>query len=151
MKFASVLVLATASSAAAFAPTLASQPKQQATALSVASDNRRAFLNKFSSAAAAFAVGQTLLSAPESALAIGYGQEYTPKFDDIKVIANLAASLDKLMDAIANNQGKALEGLGSYYKSPDFYVGFARNFISKTKHNDADGDPRMALIRQVRS
>ena len=107
----------------------------------MASD-RRAFL-----ASSAAVVAATASSAP--AWAVGFGKDYTPKFDDLKQIYALGMSLDRLKDAVQNDQGKALSGLVAFNKDPKFYTGYANNYIAKTVKNDAESDRRVGYIRQV--
>jgi hypothetical protein len=105
--------------------------------------NRRAFLG---SAAVAAAGAATVGLPVQSALALG---DYVPKFDDLKQIYQLGVTLDRLKDSVQNDQGKALAGLVAFNREPDFYSGYARNYISKSVKNNADGDSRVGKIRQV--
>ncbi len=43
----------------------------------------------------------------------------------------------------------ALSGVKQFNKQPDFYNGYAKNFIMKTVKKGSDSDPRVGYIRQV--
>ena len=43
----------------------------------------------------------------------------------------------------------ALSGVKLFNKDPNFYNGYARNFILKTVKNNADADPRVGYIKQA--
>lgn len=62
-------------------------------------------------------------------------------------------SLDSLKAKVADpdQSEAALVGLRSFNRDPNFYTGYARNFISKTVKNNADGDVRVGYIRQASS
>ena len=77
--------------------------------------------------------------------------EYVPKIDDIKQIYFLGVSLDKLKDKLGNPDSLevALDGVRLFNKDPNFYPGYARNFILKTVKTGADADPRLGYIKQV--
>ena len=59
--------------------------------------------------------------------------------------------LDRLVVKLGNLDqfGAALDGVNQFNKKPDFYPIYARNFISKSVKNNADGDPRLGYIKQV--
>ena len=82
-------------------------------------ENRRHFLQSASIIATSGFVASTAV--PGAALA----QDYVPKFDDVKVILALGASLDKLAVKCADPDQfeSALEGLRSFNKDPNFYPG----------------------------
>jgi len=44
---------------------------------------------------------------------------------------------------------KALEGLRTWNKDPNFYSGYAKNYISKSVKKGAVDDPRVAYIRDA--
>jgi hypothetical protein len=144
MKLSTLILLVSSSCASAFAPscgTMSSTTTETTTALSMS--NRRAFLG---SAAVAAAGAATVGLPVQSALALG---DYVPKFDDLKQIYQLGVTLDRLKDSVQNDQGKALAGLVAFNREPDFYSGYARNYISKSVKNNADGDSRVGKIRQA--
>eukprot|EP00553_Chaetoceros_curvisetus_P011329 CAMPEP_0204638152 /NCGR_PEP_ID=MMETSP0717-20131115/38723_1 /ASSEMBLY_ACC=CAM_ASM_000666 /TAXON_ID=230516 /ORGANISM="Chaetoceros curvisetus" /LENGTH=143 /DNA_ID=CAMNT_0051657827 /DNA_START=52 /DNA_END=483 /DNA_ORIENTATION=+ len=74
-----------------------------------------------------------------------------PTYDNMKLIYDLGMSLDALKAKVADpdQSAAALVGLVAFNKSPGFYPGYARNFISKTVKNNADGDVRVGYIRQA--
>lgn len=75
---------------------------------------------------------------------------YVPKVDDMKQIYFLGTSLDKLVEKLESNQiDAALSGVKLFNKDPNFYSGYARNFILKTVKNNADADPRVGYIKQA--
>jgi hypothetical protein len=88
---------------------------------------------------------------PSAAFALGGSSE--PKFDNMKQIYSLGLSLDSLKTKVADpdQSEAALVGLRSFNRDPNFYTGYARNFISKTVKNNADGDVRVGYIRQASS
>lgn len=45
----------------------------------------------------------------------------------------------------------ALAGVKQFNKQPDFYTGYAKNFIMKTVKKGSDKDPRVGYIRQASS
>jgi len=144
----SLVVLASAVvSTGAFAPS--SNGQQRSVELSMAS-GRREFAQSAGLATAASIFG--VVASPENAFALGSGKEYEPKFDDLKQIYGLGMSLDRLNDKVSDPDkwGGALEGLRAFNRDPNFYNGYARNYISKSVKNNADGDDRVGYIRQVR-
>jgi len=62
-------------------------------------------------------------------------------------------SLDNLKAKVADpdQSEAALVGLRSFNKDNGFYTGYARNYISKTVKNNAEGDARVGYIRQASS
>jgi len=78
---------------------------------------------------------------------------YTPKYDDMKQIYGLGVSLDRLKEKVSSEDQweAALVGIRSFNKDSNFYTGYARNFISKTVKNNAEGDVRVGYIRQASS
>lgn len=132
----------------AFSP---SQPKSvgtQTTALH-ATANRRQFAQQ----AAAVIGGATLVfgnAAP--AFAGARGADYVPKFDDLKVLYSLGMSLDRLVNKFSNEDTveAGLSNVAEFNKQPYFYPGYAKNYVSKMVLNNADADPRVGYIKQVR-
>lgn len=43
----------------------------------------------------------------------------------------------------------ALSGVKQFNKQPNFYTGYAKNFIMKSVKKGSDNDPRVGYIRQV--
>lgn len=82
---------------------------------------------------------------------IAFAKDFEPKYDDLKVVYELGVTLDRLAAKVADPDQfeAALEGLRSFNKSPGFYPGYARNFISKTVKNNADGDARVGYVKQA--
>lgn len=105
----------------------------------LAAMDRRAVLKGVAAAAA--------VAAPLPAFA----GEYVPKVDDLKQIYFLGVSLDKLKDKLSNPDTveAALDGVRLFNKDPNFYPGYAKNFILKTVKKSADADPRVGYIKQV--
>lgn len=79
--------------------------------------------------------------------------EYTPKFEDMKQIVNFGYSLDNLVKKLSDEAtvGEALNGLVVFNRDKNFYTGYARNFVSKSVKNNADGDARVGAVRQASS
>ena len=73
------------------------------------------------------------------------------KFDDLKQIYILGVTLNRLASKVADEArwDAALSGLRDFNKQPGFYNGYARNYISKTVKNNAEGDPRVGFIKEV--
>jgi hypothetical protein len=96
---------------------------------------------------AAAAAAAVAVAAPLPAFA-----EYVAKADDVKQIYFLGASLDKLVDKLSNPDTveAGLDAVRLFNKDPDFYPGYAKNFILKTVKKGADSDPRVGYIKQVR-
>eukprot|EP00565_Helicotheca_tamesis_P002644 CAMPEP_0185728522 /NCGR_PEP_ID=MMETSP1171-20130828/3824_1 /TAXON_ID=374046 /ORGANISM="Helicotheca tamensis, Strain CCMP826" /LENGTH=203 /DNA_ID=CAMNT_0028397237 /DNA_START=106 /DNA_END=717 /DNA_ORIENTATION=+ len=145
MKVSLLLVASTIVSTGAFAPSAHSQQRVAQTELSMTSGGRREFAK--SAAASVFGVVATTAAFPENAFA----KDYEPKFDDLKQIYGLGVSLDRLNEKVSDPDkwGAALEGLRAFNRDPNFYGGYARNYISKSVKNNADGDERVGYIRQA--
>ena len=77
--------------------------------------------------------------------------EYTPDFKDMKQIYYLGMSLENLKKKVSDEDTfeSALDGIRSFNRDKNFYPGYARNFISKTVKNNADGDDRVGYVRKV--
>lgn len=60
-------------------------------------------------------------------------------------------SLDNLVKKIADADQveSALISISLFNKDTAFYPGYARNYISKSVLNNADGDPRVGYIKQA--
>jgi len=163
--FSVLLLLSTSSTARAFAPSgSASVRSSSATELSLLDDNdhdaqldRRSFT---SSAGLAFfaATAAASTSIPLPARAIGYFSDYTPKFDDLKQIYVLGVTLDRLVEKIKDPEkydggremyDKALEGLRQWNKDPNFYVGYAQNYLAKVVKRGSADDPRLGYIKEA--
>lgn len=66
------------------------------------------------------------------------------------IIIVLGASLDKLVEKLESGQIEgALSGVKAFNKEPDFYNGYAKNFILKSIKKGADSDPRVGYIKQA--
>ena len=114
------------------------------TELNAASLDRRELLNS----AAAMATGAALL-APQMA----WAGDYVPRYQDMKQIYGLGASLDNLVVKLSDPSQveTALDGVRMFNRDKDFYTGYAKNFIQKTVKKGADKDPRVGYVRQVSS
>lgn len=77
--------------------------------------------------------------------------EYVPDYKDMKQIYGLGITLDNLKKKVSNEDTfeAALPGIKSFNKDKNFYPGYARNFISKTVKNNADGDERVGYVRKA--
>ena len=66
------------------------------------------------------------------------------------IIIVLGASLDKLVEKLESGQIEgALSGIKAFNKEPDFYNGYAKNFVLKSIKKGADSDPRVGYIKQA--
>ena len=92
-------------------------------------------------------VAAGVLFGPQNALAA----DYVPKFDDMKQIYFLGASLDKLVDKLSNPDTVevGLDGIRQFNRDPKFYPGYAKNFIQKSVKTGSDSDPRLGYVKQV--
>ena len=113
---------------------------------------RRNFLsNIISSSAKTVTVAAGLTFVPITFLASPAiaADEYVPKVEDVKLIAALGVSLDKLAERVgdANQWGEAGLNLAVFAKDPRFYENYARNYVSKSVKNDAESDPRVGKIK----
>ena len=113
-----------------------------ASTTSLAAMDRRSVLTNVAAGIATVAV-----AAPLPALAA----DYVPKYDDLKQIYFLGASLDKLVEKLGNPDtiDAGLEGVRLFNKDPTFYPGYAKNYIQKSVKKGADSDPRVGYIKQV--
>lgn len=82
---------------------------------------------------------------------IASAKDYEPDYRDIKQIYGLGMTLDNLKVKVSDpdTSATALDMVKMYNKDQKFYPGYARNFISKTVKNNADGDDRVGYIRAV--
>jgi len=82
---------------------------------------------------------------------IASAKEYVPDYRDMKQIYGLGVTLDSLKKKVSDEDTfeSALEGVRAFNRDKNFYSGYARNFISKTVKNNADGDDRVGYIRKV--
>mmetsp|Transcript_24286 Transcript_24286/g.35994 ORF Transcript_24286/g.35994 Transcript_24286/m.35994 type:complete len:205 (+) Transcript_24286:89-703(+) len=89
--------------------------------------------------------------APQVASAAVRGETYVPKFQDLKMIYQLGASLDNLSAKLSDEATveAGLEGVRMFNRDPNFYTGYAKNFISKSILRRADEDPRVGYIRSA--
>jgi len=80
---------------------------------------------------------------------IASAKDYEPDYRDIKQIYGLGMTLDNLKVKVSDpdTSATALDMVKMYNKDQKFYPGYARNFISKTVKNNADGDDRVGYIR----
>jgi hypothetical protein len=104
---------------------------------------RREILNM----AASVTLSAGALLVPQAAFA----DEYVPKLRDMEQIYLLGASLDRLMKKVQDPDQleAALSGVQQFNKNPNFYTGYAKNFIMKTVKKGSDSDPRVGYIKQV--
>ena len=78
------------------------------------------------------------------------GKEFGLVKDEERIAAVEARALDKLVEKLESNQIEAaLSGVKAFNKDPNFYSGYARNFILKSVKNNADADPRVGYIKQA--
>jgi carbon monoxide dehydrogenase subunit G len=63
----------------------------------------------------------------------------------------LGVSLDRLSAKVKDPDQleAALSGVKQFNKQPNFYTGYAKNFIMKSVKKGSDSDPRVGYIRQV--
>lgn len=147
MKTVAIAIVALLGSASAFAPQLAQKTAEKAS-LHATADRRQ-----FSQQAAAVIGGAAFaFSGAAPALAVR-GVDYTPKFDDLKVLYQLGLSLDRLVDKYSREETveAGLNGVREFNKQPKFYPGYAKNYVSKIVLNNADADPRVGYVKQVSS
>jgi len=80
---------------------------------------------------------------------IASAKDYVPDYRDMKQIYALGMTLDNVKAKVSDPDTfeTALEGVKMYNRDKKFYPGYARNFISKTVKNNADGDDRVGYIR----
>jgi hypothetical protein len=144
MRLSLAVVASILGSSQAFVVSPASQSARSTTTqLAVAAplDRRDALTKGAVLLSAAFA------AAPTPVLA----KEYTPKFDDMKQIYFLGTSLDRLVAKLSDPDTveSGLEGVRAFNKDPNFYTGYARNYVLKMIDKGGDSDPRTGYIRQV--
>lgn len=111
--------------------------------------DRRSVLSTLATSTGAILTATIASSAiPTPAYALGQ-----PTYENMKLIYDLGVSLDKLKVKVIDpdTSEAALVGIRSFNKDPNFYTGYARNFISKSVKNNADGDVRVGYIRQASS
>ena len=86
--------------------------------------SRRSFIN---SAIVAGAASPLVASAAGS-------DPYVPNVEDVKVIATLGITLDKLAAKVGDSSqwGEASSNLAQFAKDPNFYPKYALNYVSKT-------------------
>lgn len=119
---------------------------------------RRNFLSNISNSISTVTVAGTVAAGltfvpsaflAQPALAAGAADDYVPKVEDVKLIAALGVSLDKLAERVgdANQWGEAGLNLAVFAKDPRFYENYARNYVSKSVKNDAESDPRVGKIK----
>lgn len=84
---------------------------------------------------------------------IASAKEYVPDYRDMKQIYALGVTLDSLKKKVSDEDTfeSALDGVRAFNRDKNFYTGYARNFISKTVKNNADGDDRVGYIRKASS
>lgn len=97
------------------------------------------------------AAGVVVGASPQVASAAVRGENYVPKFQDLKMIYSLGASLDNLSTKLSDEATieAGLEGVRMFNRDPNFYTGYAKNFISKTVLRRADEDPRVGYIKSA--
>jgi len=69
----------------------------------------------------------------------------------MKQILALGLSLNKLKEQVANpdTAEDALVGLRVFNRDANFYTNYAKNFVSKTVKNNAEGDARVVYIKKA--
>jgi hypothetical protein len=104
---------------------------------------RREILNT----AASLTLSAGALLVPQAAFAA----DYVPKRRDMEQIYQLGVSLDRLMKKVQDPDQleAALSGVKQFNKDPNFYTGYAKNFIMKTVKKGSDSDPRVGYVKQV--
>jgi hypothetical protein len=82
-----------------------------------------------------------------------FAADYVPRVEDLKGIAQLGVSLDKLSTQLADPSqwGAASNSLAQFARDPKFYPNYARNFISKTVKENAEDDMRVGKIKLATS
>ena len=152
--FATIALLGTAaSSVSAFAPP-SNQRAVRTTSLLATADTDSGAVDRRSFAAS---VGLAFLGAaslaPSTAQASGYFDDtsYVPQFEDLKQIYVLGVTLDRLAEKLSNVDtiDKASEGLKQFNKDPNFYPGYALNYVKKIVKRSADEDPRVVYIAEA--
>lgn len=119
MKLALLSLVAPLSLISGFTAPLSVSPKVSQTSSTLyAINDRRSFLKSSQTLATAAFVSTALPNIASAA-------EYVPKFDDLKVIYSLAASLDRLAVKCADpDQAETvLSSVKLFNKDPDFYPG----------------------------
>lgn len=141
MKFLAALIVTIAVGVSQAFSVNPSTPTTTPTALPAAMDRRALLQGAVGSAAVA------VMTTPLAAMA----GDYVPKVDDVKQIYFLGVSLDRLKDKLGNPDTleAALDGVRLFNKDPNFYPGYAKNFVGKTVKKSADADPRVGYIKQV--
>lgn len=118
------------------------------------SSSRRSFITSSTASAAGIITASafTLAGTPLPAFALA-DPNYQPKYDDLRAIYELAVTLDRLAEKCADPDQfeAALSGVRAFNKSPSFYPGYARNFVSKSVKANAEGDPRVGYVKTVRT
>ncbi|KAG7348163.1 hypothetical protein IV203_016868 [Nitzschia inconspicua] len=77
--------------------------------------------------------------------------EYVPQLKDMQQIYFLGESLDRLTAKVKDPDQleAALSGVKQFNKQPNFYTGYAKNFVMKSVKKGSDSDPRVGYIRQA--
>jgi len=146
MKFLLSVLILVASSVNGFV-TSPSKIQQQSTSLDAVASRREALIQTIGVVTGATAIA----TSPSVASAAARGANYVPDFKDVKLIYGLGESLDNLVKKFSDESTieAGLDGVRSFNRNPTFYNGYAKNFISKSVLNNADGDPRVGYIRSA--
>ena len=133
-----------------------------ANAFSFDVSDRRAFAQSVASTIAGVATVATIAPGPASATdkwvydnakEVVVENRYKPKFDDLNQIYGLGKGLEKLEVKVSSGDdeqlGKALDGLRAFNKDPNFYPGFAKNYISKVVRRGAADDERIGYVKEA--
>ena len=133
-----------------------------ANAFSFDVSDRRAFAQSVASTIAGVATVTTVAPGPASATEkwvydnakeVVVENRYKPKFDDLNQIYGLGKGLEKLEVKVSSGDdeqlGKALDGLRAFNKDPNFYPGFAKNYISKVVKRSAADDERIGYVKEA--
>jgi len=138
LTFITVIFLISASDA--FGPHMSTFPT--VTKSTILDMERRTFGNVFGTSVA------VVLGANPS---VASAKEFVPTIDSVKQIYILGMTLDSLGQKVADPETfeDALVGLRAFNRDATFYPNYARNFISKSVKNNADGDSRVGYIREA--
>lgn len=133
-----------------------------ANAFSFDVSDRRAFAQSVASTIAGVATVATIAPGPASATdkwvydnakEVVVENRYKPKFDDLNQIYGLGKGLEKLEVKVSSGDdeqlGKALDGLRAFNKDPNFYPGFAKNYISKVVRRGSADDERIGYVKEA--
>mmetsp|Transcript_34755 Transcript_34755/g.83984 ORF Transcript_34755/g.83984 Transcript_34755/m.83984 type:complete len:217 (-) Transcript_34755:1351-2001(-) len=109
-------------------------------------DRRGMLVDVFTAATTVTAASFVALPVPPA-----FAAEYVPQFKDMKQIYVLGQGLDRLIAKLKDpDQIETVrEGVKTFNRDPNFYSGYAKNFIMKTVKKGSDSDPRVGYIKQA--